>query len=114
MVGDLAFIKSQSKERALVTFTAKLFIVSQQSDMQCIVSQAVNSLGVKTFLTEEVIPPELSDNLCDVPMIFLIIAVTAMFLCEREKSCVWGKRTVTVKQAPRKVTVPQMRGQPCG
>jgi hypothetical protein len=57
--------------------------------MHCSVSQAENCHGVKTFLTEEVILPELlSDNLSNVPMLFLIIArVTAMFLCEREKLC---------------------------
>jgi hypothetical protein len=68
------FITSQSKERALVPFTAKLFIVSQQSDMQCNVSQAESCHGAKIFLMEEVILPErISDNLSDVPMIFLII-----------------------------------------
>jgi hypothetical protein len=89
LVCDLAFITSQSKERAFVLLTAKLFIVSQQSDMQCSVSQAENCHGAKTFLMEEVILPELlSDNLSDVPMIFLIIArVTAMLLCERETLC---------------------------
>jgi hypothetical protein len=89
LVCDLAFITSQSKERALVPFTAKLFVVSQQSDMQCSVSQAENCHRAKTVLTEEVILPELlSDNLSDVPMIFLIIVrVTAMFLCVREKLC---------------------------
>jgi hypothetical protein len=50
--------------------------------MQCSVSQAENCHRAKTFLTEELILPELvSDNLSDVPMIFLIIArVIAMFL----------------------------------
>jgi hypothetical protein len=64
---------------------------------------------------EEVILPELlSENLFDVPMIFLIIArVTAMFLCERK--IVWPeKSTVTVKQAPRKVTVLKIWEQPRG
>jgi hypothetical protein len=77
----------------LVPFTAKLFIVSQQSDMQCSILQGENCHGSKTFLTEEVILPELlSDNLSHVPMIFLIIArVTAMFLCERGKLCGWKK-----------------------
>jgi hypothetical protein len=104
---------SQSKERALVLFTAKLFIVSQQSDMQCSVSQAGNCHRAKTFLTEEVTLPELlSDNLSDVPVIFLIIArVTAMFLCER-KIVRSEKSTVTVKQACKKVTVFWMQGQP--
>jgi hypothetical protein len=44
---------------AFVPFIAKLFIVSQQSDMQCSVSQAENCQGAKTFLAEEVILPEL-------------------------------------------------------
>jgi hypothetical protein len=88
-VRELAFMTSQSKVRALVPFTAKLLIVSQQSDMQCSVSQAANCHGAKTFLMEEAILPELlSDNLSDVPMIFLITArVRSMFLCEREKLC---------------------------
>jgi hypothetical protein len=103
---------SQSKARALVPITAKLFLVSQQSDMQCSVSQADNCQRAKTFLTEEVILPELlSDNLSDLPMIFLIIGrVTAMFVCVREKLCGWENSTVTVKQALRKVTVLQMQG----
>jgi hypothetical protein len=54
-----------------MSFTAKLFIVSQQSDTRCSVSQAENCHGAKTFLTEEVIFPELlSDNLSDDLMIF--------------------------------------------
>jgi hypothetical protein len=52
-VRDLTFIISQSEERALVPFTAKLFIVSQQSDMQCSISQAQNCHRAKTFLMEE-------------------------------------------------------------
>jgi hypothetical protein len=81
--------------------------------MQCSVAQADNCHGEKTFLTEVVILTELlSDNLSDVSMIFLIIArVTAMFLFVREKLCGWKQSTVTVKQAPRKVTVLQMRRQ---
>jgi hypothetical protein len=104
-----------SLKKAWVPFTAKMFIVIQQSDMQCIDSQAENFHGAKTFLTEEAILPEfLSDNLSDVPIIFLVtVRVTAMFLCEREKLCA-GKSTVTVKQVPRKVTVLQMWGQPRG
>jgi hypothetical protein len=54
---------SQSKERALVPFTAKLFIVSQQSDMQCSVSQTENCHGAKSFLMEEVILPELLSDI---------------------------------------------------
>jgi hypothetical protein len=87
-VCDLAFITSQSKERALIPFTAKLFIVSQQSDMQCGVLQEENCRGAKTFLTEDVILPELlSDSLSDVPMLFLVIVrVTVMFLSPKKIS----------------------------
>jgi hypothetical protein len=57
-------------------------------------------------MKDVILPELLSDNLSDVLRIFLIIvSVTAMILCEKEKLYAKNKVTVKVKRAPRKVTI---------
>jgi hypothetical protein len=45
----------------------RVFIVSQQSDTQCSISQGESCHQAKKYLKEDLILPELSDNLSDVP-----------------------------------------------
>jgi hypothetical protein len=66
---------------------------------------------------EDVILPELlSDNLSDGPddNFNYRESDNDASVMEREKLCGWKTITMTVKQAPRKVTVLQMWGQPHG
>jgi hypothetical protein len=98
----------------LFFFTAKLFLVSEQpfSSTGC---HKESFLQAKKYLRDDQILPELLlDNLSDVRDNILSDNESDMtrILQLKEKLCGRKKITVTVKQAPRKVTVLQMRGQP--
>jgi hypothetical protein len=69
-------------------------------------------LPSEKHIREDVILPELvSDNLSDVPE---DIFQRKLRFCERNKNCAARKNTVKVIQAPRKVTILQVREQPLG
>jgi hypothetical protein len=63
----LLIVMSQSKERPLFFFTAKLFLVSEQpfSSTGC---RKERALRAKIYLRDDrILPESLSDNLVDVP-----------------------------------------------
>jgi hypothetical protein len=65
---DIALRAHLSLKKGPLFFTAKLFFsVTQQPVQHLTKSQAHSYHPAKTFLKEDVILPELSDNLCDVP-----------------------------------------------
>jgi hypothetical protein len=81
-------ITSQSKERPFVLLHRQAILVSQQPVHQFTMLQARSYHRAKTFLTEQVILPEFSDNLSDVPEDIFCDSESDSDDSMREKNCV--------------------------
>jgi hypothetical protein len=106
---DLAFITPQAKGMAFVRLN--LSVWPSLSDTQLVFPNI--SKGGRYYISGKI---RFFQNYCrTIHPMFLITSFSENDNFVRETKIVLQERiTVTVKRAPRKVTILQMRGQPCG